>query len=125
MINAAHILLYSTDADADRAFMRDVLQLRSVDAGGGWLIFALPPAELAVHPGDGAFVQPHAGNDMLGALVYFMCDDVRRMVETLAAQGIACTPIEEADWGLATSIPLPSGGAVGLYQPTHRTAVSL
>jgi catechol 2,3-dioxygenase-like lactoylglutathione lyase family enzyme len=122
MINGAHILLYSRDAEADRAFFGDVLGFRSVDAGGGWLIFALPPAELALHPGDGRFVQEHAGTDLLGAVVYLMCDDVKKVVETLAAQGIACTPVEQAEWGLATSVPLPSGGAVGLYQPMHRTA---
>jgi len=125
MINGTHILLYSTDAEADRAFFRDVLHLKSVDSGGGWLIFGLPPAELAVHPGDGAFVQSHAGIRMMGALVYFMCDDVRKVVETLAAQGIACTPVQEAEWGIATSVPLPSGGWIGLYQPTHPTALSL
>jgi catechol 2,3-dioxygenase-like lactoylglutathione lyase family enzyme len=123
MISGVHVLLYSTDPEADRAFLRDVLGFHSVDAGGGWPIFALPPAELAVHPGDGGFVQSHGGSDMMGAVVYLMCDDVERMVETLAAQGITCTPVQTAEWGLATSLTLPSGTALGLYQPTHPTAL--
>ena len=124
MINGAHVLLYSKDADADRAFFHDVLNLRAVDAGGGWLIFALPPAELAVHPGSGDFVQQHADHNLLGAVVYFMCDDVRAVIRELAAKSVKCTEIGEEAWGIRTTIPLPSGAAVGLYQPTHPTAIS-
>ena len=76
MINGAHFLIYSKDADADRAFIRDVLGFRPVDAGHGWLIFGLPPSELAVHPGEGDFTQDHAGHEMLGIVLYLMCDDV-------------------------------------------------
>ena len=122
MINAAHILLYSRDADADRAFLRDVLAFPAVDVGHGWLIFALPPAEVAVHPMNGEFVQDHAGHRMVGAILYLMCDDVRAEVKALEAKGVTCASIEEESWGLRTTIRLPSGGEIGLYQPTHQTA---
>jgi hypothetical protein len=122
MIFGAHVLLYSTDPDADRAFFRDVLQFRSVDVGGGWLIFALPPAEVAVHPGDGTFVQRHGEQAMLGSLLYLMCDDVRATAKSLAEKRIACGEVEEESWGLRTTIRLPSGGEIGLYEPRHQTA---
>jgi catechol 2,3-dioxygenase-like lactoylglutathione lyase family enzyme len=123
MINGAHVLFYSTNPDADRGFFRDVLGFPYVDVGGGWLIFGLPPAEAAVHPSSGAFVQRHGDHPMLGALVYLMCDDVRAMVKSLAAKKVTCTALEEADWGITTAVPLPSGGYVGLYQPKHPTAL--
>ncbi len=123
MVNGAHILLYSKDPEADRAFFRDVLQFRAVDAGHGWLIFALPPAELAVHPGDGAFVQPHAEHPMLGAVVYLMCDDLAELIRTLGAKGVTCTEVTQAPWGMKTTVRLPSGGEIGLYQPSHPTAI--
>ena len=114
-ITGAHVLLYSQDADADRAFFRDVLAFPSVDAGHGWLIFKLPPAEAAVHPAEGE----------TGAELYLMCDDVRGLVARLAARQVACGAIEEARWGLKTSIRLPGGGHIGLYQPAHPTALGL
>ncbi len=123
MINGAHILLYSQDPDADRAFFRDVLELRAVDAGHGWLIFALPPAEAALHPADGEPSQLHAGHHLLGAVLYLMCEDLRETVASLEAKGVRCTEVSEAPWGLKTTIPLPSGGEVGLYQPMHPTAI--
>ena len=123
MITGTHLLLYSRDAEADRAFLRDVLELKHVDVGHGWLIFALPPAEVGVHPGDGTFVQQHAGKKMMGAVVYLMCDDVAGEVARLTARGVACTEIEVANWGAATSILMPGGGSIGLYQPSHQTAV--
>ena len=123
MITGTHLLLYSADAEADRAFLRDVLELRHVDVGHGWLIFGLPPAEVGVHPGDGTFAHQHAGKRMMGAVVYLMCDDVVAEVARLAERGVECTEIEVANWGLATSIPMPGGGAIGLYQPSHATAV--
>ena len=123
MITGTHVLLYSTDAEADRAFFRDVLQLRSVDAGGGWLIFALPPAEVAVHPSDGEFAQRHGGHNLLGALMYLMCDDLRATMKWLESKHVACTAVDEAPWGIKTTVRLPSGGEVGLYQPTHPTAI--
>ena len=112
MIIGSHFLLYSTDADADRAFIRDVLSFAHVDAGGGWLIFALPPAEVAVHP-DAKF----------RAELYLMCDDVRAEVRALEAKGVSCEGIEQERWGLRTAITLPSGGQLGLYQPMHPTAI--
>lgn len=123
MINGAHLLLYSRDADRDRAFVRDVLGFQSVDVGHGWLIFALPPAEAAVHPADGEPSPSHAGERMLGAVLYLMCDDVRAEVEALRRKGVECSTIETESWGRRTSIALPSGGRIGLYQPTHATAI--
>ena len=123
MIVGAHWLLYSQDPESDRAFLRDVLDLRPVDAGGGWLIFALPPSELAVHPGSGEFVQRHAEHSMIGSVLYFMCDDLRKTMEELRRKGVALATVTEAPWGLATSIRLPSGGEIGLYEPSHPTAI--
>jgi catechol 2,3-dioxygenase-like lactoylglutathione lyase family enzyme len=122
-IKGAHWLIYSKDPEADRAFFRDVLGFKGVDAGGGWLIFALPPSELAVHPGEGDFVQRHADHEVLGAVLYLMCDDVRSMIKSLEARGVHCAPVEEAEWGHFTLLRLPSGGEIGLYQPTHPCAV--
>jgi catechol 2,3-dioxygenase-like lactoylglutathione lyase family enzyme len=123
MITGTHVLLYSTDAAADRDFFRNVLQFRSVDAGEGWLIFALPPSELAVHPGEGEFAQRHADHAMLGAVVYLMCDDLEGTVRSLKAKNVECTEITAAPWGMKTTIRLPSGGEIGLYQPRHETAI--
>ncbi|MGH9791688.1 MAG: VOC family protein [Candidatus Acidiferrales bacterium] len=123
MILGTHILFYSANPEADRAFFRDVLGLRSVDSGGGWLIFAMPPAEAGVHPLDGEFSQQHAGRRMMGAVIYLMCDDLRAEIESLEAKNVKCTKIEHDDWGMSTSIPLPSGSHVGLYQPAHPTAL--
>ena len=125
MVNGVHILVYSTNPEADRAFFRDVLQFASVDAGGGWLIFALPPAEAAFHPvGDDAGPR-HAGHQMLGAVVYLMCDDLAAFVASLAARNVECTEIETEAWGIRTTIRMPSGGEIGLYQPSHPTALTL
>jgi len=112
MIFAAHVIVYSKDAAADRAFFRDVLGLASVDAGGGWLIFALPPSEAAFHPAD--------GNDRHE--LYFMCDDLEAEIAALGAKGVRCSDVQEARWGSIVKIPLPGGGQVGLYQPKHPTA---
>jgi catechol 2,3-dioxygenase-like lactoylglutathione lyase family enzyme len=125
MINGAHVLLYSEDPEADRAFFRDVLELRAVDAGGGWLIFQLPPAEAALHPADGDAGRLHAGQSLLGAVLYFMCEDLPSLIESLKTRNVACTSVEQAPWGMKTTIRLPSGGEVGLYQPTHPTAFDL
>jgi len=122
-IIGAHWLIYSKDPDADRAFFRDVLGFPAVDAGGGWLIFALPPSELAVHPAETTFVQRHAEHDLLGAVLYLMCDEVGLVVKTLETRGVSCTAVAEAEWGLYTILQLPSGGKIGLYQPTHPRAV--
>jgi len=123
MIHGAHFLIYSEDPEADRAFLRDVLGLRSVDAGHGWLIFALPPAEVAVHPAGEGERDPRPVGGFAPVVLYLMCDDVDAEVATLAAKGVACAPVEEEGWGLSTSCALPGGGKVGLYQPLHPTAL--
>jgi catechol 2,3-dioxygenase-like lactoylglutathione lyase family enzyme len=123
MITGAHVLLYSKDPAADRAFFRDVLQFESVDVGGGWLIFALPPAEVALHPSNGEFVQRHGGHDLIGALLYLMCDDLPATVKSLEGKKVRCTAVSEEAWGMKTTVLLPSGGELGLYQPKHATAV--
>jgi catechol 2,3-dioxygenase-like lactoylglutathione lyase family enzyme len=123
MIFGLHVLLYSKDADADRAFFRDVLELKGIDVGGGWLIFRTPPAEMAVHPIEKAFTQSHGGHPMNGAILYFMCDDLKKTIKALAAKKVKCTEVETENWGIRTTIPLPSGGEIGLYQPTHKVAL--
>jgi catechol 2,3-dioxygenase-like lactoylglutathione lyase family enzyme len=112
MISGAHLVLFSSDADADRAFFRDILGFRSVDAGHGWLIFALPPAEVAIHPAD---APKHE--------LYLMCDDLKSEMAALAGRGVSCSPVKEERWGSITRIQLPGGGTLGLYQPTHPTAI--
>jgi|SRR5262245_13897029 len=119
MITGAHVLLFSNDADADRAFVRDVLGFRSVDVGHGWLIFALPPSELAVHPAD----SPEPSSAEIGASLYLMCADVQAFVKSMEGRKVACSPVVTERWGLRTSIQLPSGGRLGVYQPTHPTAI--
>ena len=114
MITGAHVILYSRDADADRAFLRDVLGFANVDAGGGWLIFKLPPAEVAVHPEDEARHE-----------LFLMCDDLERTMAELQAQGITLGEVSEQRWGRLTSISLPSGAEIGLYEPRHPIAHSL
>jgi hypothetical protein len=109
MINGAHVIIYSKEPDADRAFFRDVLKLPNVDVGGGWLIFALPPSEVAVHPSDENDVHEF----------YLMCDDVGELVAEMATRKIACGPIEDQGWGLLTAVTLPGGGKLGIYQPKH------
>jgi len=109
MINGAHVVIFSKDAESDRAFFRDVLGLDHVDAGGGWLIFTLPPAEVAMHPGD--------ENDRHS--LYLTCEDIHGFIDDLAEKGVTASPPVEEPWGLLTQVPLPGGGAVGVYQPTH------
>jgi catechol 2,3-dioxygenase-like lactoylglutathione lyase family enzyme len=126
MFTGAHFLLYSKNPEADRAFFRDVLNFPAVDAGGGWLIFGLPPAELGVHPVmDGDFQQLHAEHQLLGAVLYLMCDDLQGVVRLLEAKNVRCSEVETAEWGSKTTIKLPSGGEIGLYQPAHATALEL
>jgi len=125
MIFGAHVLFYSQDPEADRAFFSDVLGLRSVDVGHGWLIFAMPPAEAAIHPTELDFSQTHAGQQLLGAVLYLMCDDLKAEIASLRTRHVECTNIQEAPWGSSTTIPLPSGRAIGLYQPRHETALNL
>ena len=116
MINGSHIIVYSSDPEADRAFFADVLEQPSVDAGGGWLIFKLPPAELAMHPSDGAPSQE----------LYFMCDDVETTMSELRSRGVQFTQdISEERWGRLTRFRLPGGGEVGMYEPRHPRATDL
>lgn len=115
MISGAHVIVYSKDAEADRAFFRDVLGFPSVDAGHGWLIFALPPAEVACHP--------HGENDLHE--LYFMCDDLKATIVNLRSKRVHCSDVREETWGSLTRISLPGGGHVGLYQPKHPTALTL
>ena len=113
MISAAHVILYSRDADADRAFFAEVLELPAVDAGGGWLIFRLPPSELAVHPTEGP--ETHE--------LYLLCEDVDATVAELTGKGVVFTkPVTRQRWGRVTALRLPGGGEVGLYQPLHPVA---
>ena|SRR5438445_586422 len=116
VIDGAHVILYSSDAEADRAFFRDMLQYPHIDAGGDWLIFKLPPAELAVHPADAA--DRHE--------LYLMCDDLAATIQELSARGAQIdASITEARWGRLTTIRLPGGGTVGLYEPRHERATGL
>ena len=111
MINGAHAIIFSNDEDADRGFFKDVLGLDSVDAGGGWLIFALPPSELAVHPAE-------AGNP--GQEIYLMCEDIDRTVSDLESRGTTVErPFSEQRWGRLAFFRLPGGGRLGIYQPGH------
>jgi len=113
MITGAHMLLYSPEADALRAVLDDVLGFRSVDAGGGWLIFALPPAEVAVHPADAPSHE-----------LTLMCDDLAATMAELQGKGVAFKgdPHEER-WGVVATMVLPGGVEVMLYQPRHPTAI--
>ena len=112
VVFGAHLVLYSQDAEADRRFFAETFDLNSVDAGHGWLILAMPPSELAVHPSDEA-----------SAELYLMCDDLAAEIASLAARGVPCSTIEEARWGSITKVALPGGGQIGLYQPRHPLAI--
>jgi catechol 2,3-dioxygenase-like lactoylglutathione lyase family enzyme len=125
MIIGAHVLIYSKDPEADRAFFRDVLGFPNVDVGHGWLIFGLPPAEAALHPMDEGSTKEHAGHTLLGSVLYLMCDDLEAEIKSLDAKGVKSTKVEKERWGYVTAIQLPSGGKLGLYQPTHPTALNL
>ncbi|MGH9727168.1 MAG: VOC family protein [Candidatus Acidiferrales bacterium] len=116
MINGFHALIYTKDAEKVRAFFRDTLGFPSIDAGGGWLIFALPPAELGIHPTEGA------EQDRF----YLMCDDIAATVKELKSKGVEIArPIEDVRWGLVTAIKIPGGAEIGIYQPKHPTALGL
>jgi catechol 2,3-dioxygenase-like lactoylglutathione lyase family enzyme len=112
MIIGVHAMIYTKDAEADRAFLRDVLKFKHVDAGQGWLIFALPPAEVGVHPSD------KNGEHEL----YLMTDDVEAEIERLTAAGVVCDSVQDQGYGLVTALTLPGGGKLGLYQPRHPLA---
>jgi hypothetical protein len=114
MIIGAHSIIYSKNAEADRAFFRDVLNFPHVDVGNGWLIFGLPPSEVAVHPSD--------GNDQHE--FYLMCDDIQGLIRSLGEKKIECSPIHEERWGSLTQVSLPGGGKLGVYQPKHPRPLS-
>jgi catechol 2,3-dioxygenase-like lactoylglutathione lyase family enzyme len=109
MISGAQAIVYSTDPDADRAFLRDVLGLPHVDSGGGWLIFGLPASEVAVHPAE------ENGRHE----VYFLVDDVKAVVEAMKTRKIRTGPLQEELWGRLTEVTLPGGGTIGVYEPKH------
>lgn len=109
MISGSHVILYSTDADADRAFFKDVLKLPNVDVGDGWLIFSLPPAELGVHPARESSAQEF----------YLMCDDINAFTDRMGELSVSCSSAESQDWGVLVYITLPGGAKLGVYQPHH------
>ncbi|MEZ4810869.1 MAG: hypothetical protein R2819_10980 [Allomuricauda sp.] len=109
MIAGVHTVIYSENAEADKAFFRDILKLTNVDVGHGWLIFGLPPSELAVHPSE------DNGHHEL----YLMCEDIRAFVQQMGDYGVACSEVQGQGWGLLTQLTLPGGGKLGVYQPRH------
>jgi catechol 2,3-dioxygenase-like lactoylglutathione lyase family enzyme len=117
MITGAHSIIYATDAEAARAFLRDTLGLSNVDVGSGWLIFKSPPAELAVHPAD-----PAASGTIE---LYLMCDDLQATMADLKAKGVELGDVTEARWGLLTTVRVPGAGEIGLYEPRHPVAYNL
>jgi catechol 2,3-dioxygenase-like lactoylglutathione lyase family enzyme len=113
MITGAHVIIYSKDPEADRKFFRDILKFPAVDAGHGWLIFALPPAEAAFHPDE--------KNDRHE--LYFMCDDLKSTMESLQRSNVKLGAVKQERWGILTDLTLPGGGRIGVYQPKHPTAI--
>jgi len=109
MITGVHTIIYSKNAEADKAFFRDVLKLRNIDVGHGWLIFGLPPSELAVHP----------SSDSEHHEIYLMCEDINIFVQQMSEQKVVCSEIQNQGWGLLTELTLPGGGKLGVYQPRH------
>jgi len=115
MLIGSHTIIYTKDAEADRKFLRDVLKLPSVDVGEGWLIFGLPPSEVACHP--------HDENNFHA--FYLMCEDIDELITTLTKRKVTCAPVQDEGWGLLTEIKLPGGGALGIYQPRHARPESM
>src|SRR5690349_7049628 len=109
MTTGIHLIIYSKDAEADKAFFRDVLKYPNVDVGRGWLIFGLPPAELAVHPSS------ENGRHE----IYLMCDDIKKFAEQMSKSKVLCSAIQDEGWGLLVQLTLPGGGQLGVYQPRH------
>jgi hypothetical protein len=109
VITGAHSIIYSTDAEADRVFLRDVLQLTHVDVGHGWRIFGLPPAEVAIHPSE--------TNDLHE--FYLMCDDLEGFLVEMQSYKVDCEPVQDLRYGLLTRLTLPGGGKLGIYEPRH------
>ena len=108
MITGVHTIIYSTDAEADKAFFRDILKLPNIDVGHGWLIFRLPPAELAIHPADAEAQE-----------IYLMCEDINAFIQEMAKHKIACSEIQDQRWGNLVELTLPGGGKIGVYEPKH------
>jgi hypothetical protein len=109
MITGAHSIIYSTNSDADRAFFKDVLKFPNVDVGDGWLIFGLPPSEVALHP----------SSETTSHELYLMCDDIEAFISEMKQQNISCSPANDQGWGILTELTLPGGGKLGIYQPRH------
>jgi hypothetical protein len=109
MFTGAHCIIYSTKPEEDRKFMRDVLKFPNVDAGGGWLIFGLPPAEVAIHPSKKNNVHEF----------YLMCDDIDEEINHMKSLKIKCSKVQRQPWGLMTKLRLPGGGSLCIYQPLH------
>ena len=109
MLTGAHSIIYSTNPEADRAFLRDVLELPHIDAGDGWLIFSLPPAEVAIHPSDKHNIQE----------LFLMCDDIKAFIARMKSKNIECSNVKKQRWGSLTYLTLPGGGKLGIYQPEH------
>lgn len=109
MITGAHTILYSSNPEADRAFLQNVLKLSHVDVGHGWLIFGLPPSEIAVHSAD-----TNAPSEL-----YLLCDNIESFIQQMTAAKIACEPVQHQRWGHLTQLTLPGGGKIGVYEPLH------
>jgi hypothetical protein len=109
MITGAHSIMYSSDAKADVEFFKNVLKFKNVDVGHGWLIFGLPPSEIAVHPSD------ENGHYEF----YLLCDNIQAFIEEMSGKGISCSPVETQRWGSITRLTLPGGGKLGVYEPKH------
>ena len=109
MITGAHFIIYSTNPEKDRAFIRDVLKFPYIDSGEGWLIFGLPPAEVAIHPANENGLQEF----------YLMCDDIGELVDQMNLLNVKCSKVQQLRWGLLTQLTLPGGGQLGIYQPLH------
>src|SRR5690242_12954527 len=112
MISGVHLMIYSKDAEADKAFFRDVLKFSNIDAGHGWLIFKAPPAELAFHPSEQYLHE-----------IYLMCDDIKAFVKQMTEQKVNCSDIKEERWGRTVNLSLPGGGKLGVYEPKHAKAI--
>jgi catechol 2,3-dioxygenase-like lactoylglutathione lyase family enzyme len=124
MITGVHLLLMSRDPQADRAFFRDVLEFAFVDAGAGWLIFVLPPTELGIHPAETIVAEAHAGKNISAATIYLMCEDLDATLKMLGSKNVEHTDVLVAEWGVTTTIRLPGGGDLGLYEPHHQLAIA-
>jgi len=115
MITGAHFIIYSSNPEKDRAFIRDVLNFPYIDAGEGWLIFGLPPAEMAIHPSNRNNLQEF----------YLMCDDVNKLIDQMKALKVKCSKVQHLRWGLLTKLKLPGGGDLRIYQPLHARPKSM